>query len=1062
MSQSSAHWRGLGRTAAADCRLAGRGLGIVPAIRAALWLAVLAILPAFAEDGPPSLGRIEEVVVYGQRTPTTVSDTAIAITAMDRAFLQDMGLQGPNELLNFIPAATRTDWDIKIRGVGRNFRGLGGDPGVGTYYNGFYSPDFGIAATEGGLYDVERVEVLRGPQGTLYGRNSVGGVINYVTSQPNREGLEANVRAILGKFATNEWYAMLSGPLTDGLAYRLTGSKRIRGPAVQGWAGSEDLENLNDQNFAAILEWSFGGNFKANLRVNDRRAYSRRNFANGGHGIAGEGPCVGAGRIESDADCDPRYRRPRDTRHYAPGFRAVHQDWVDKYGDLADNPWGAVAWTHPVTGQTYYGAYNRPGVDGESVGWPYMPSQNYRQASVASYDIGSADEPHIVGLTTGDNREAFDHRQAALTLDWSLGESLSVKYLGTFQTFDYWFNRDNSFSDGWVSDIDDTALERADNWSHELRLFWRLGSCFTATSGAYLFLESRTQWYGIRERAGQGRATNAAIYGPEGFESWVLDAIGLVNWIIPECIAADRGSGAGGDLPFNDASRDHGQYCGDPGVPYSRDFQTGDTGALYEHLNAVETESLAFYSQGDLQLTDRLSLTLGVRYSEDRRDAKEQRGGYTEIRVHDRSWLPFVLRVACDRGGDRCPVEDLAAFGGPGVTPLAALNVALGAATFTGDPDFPIEPVCDLTAKECTRPLRLRGIPIGWGQRTTGAYRQPGNLTWRVNFNWEPNPDTLIYFGATSGYRAGGFNLGRADGRTAIDTNGDGQPDVRVLEQFDDERLIAYEVGYKGAHLDGRLRLNLAAYYYDYENYQTNVSTWESESGAFSFSDLSMPDGGQLGAPAGRGAVDITANIPKAHNLGFELDGTYLATDNLSVGGTYSFTESVFDAAYTFFNDNDPRYPRDILGGDLDQDPCTLPTEISALYCVEAKGMDLPGVPKHKATLWAAYAWRLTGGTLTLHGALAYTGGYATGPLQRPWDLVPPRERLDLRLTWRESTGRWSLSGFVDNVLDKTYIRHSDMNDRRTGYGANWPQRVIALHPRFWGIEFSYSVGVFR
>ena len=73
-----------------------------------------------------------------------------------------------------------------------------------------------------------------------------------------------------------------------------------------------------------------------------------------------------------------------------------------------------------------------------------------------------------------------------------------------------------------------------------------------------------------------------------------------------------------------------------------------------------------------------------------------------------------------------------------------------------------------------------------------------------------------------------------------------------------------------------------------------------------------------------------------------------------------------------------------------------------------------------------------------------------------------PRERLDLRLSWRESTGRWSLFGFVGNVLDKTYIRHSDMSNRRTSYGANWPQRVIALHPRCWGIGFSYNVGVFR
>ena len=67
-----------------------------------------------------------------------------------------------------------------------------------------------------------------------------------------------------------------------------------------------------------------------------------------------------------------------------------------------------------------------------------------------------------------------------------------------------------------------------------------------------------------------------------------------------------------------------------------------------------------------------------------------------------------------------------------------------------------------------------------------------------------------------------------------------------------------------------------------------------------------------------------------------------------------------------------------------------------------------------------------------------------------------------MRLTYREATGRWAVSGFVDNVLDKTYIRHSDMENRRTGYGANWPQRVVSLYPRYWGVEFEYSMGAYR
>ena len=97
---------------------------------------VLFSFGAVAADDESSNRRIEEVVVTAEKVESTVSDTSISITAIGTEMLEDMGIQNANEFVNYIPATTRDDYDIRIRGVGRNFRALGGDPGGATYYNG--------------------------------------------------------------------------------------------------------------------------------------------------------------------------------------------------------------------------------------------------------------------------------------------------------------------------------------------------------------------------------------------------------------------------------------------------------------------------------------------------------------------------------------------------------------------------------------------------------------------------------------------------------------------------------------------------------------------------------------------------------------------------------------------------------------------------------------------------------------------------------------------------------------------------------------------------------------
>ena len=197
--------------------------------------------------------------------------------------------------------------------------------------------------------------MLRGPQGTLYGRNSIGGVVNYVTNPANHDEFEAQVRWVGGQYNTSEGYAVLSGPINDTLAYRLNMSKRTSDGRIEGMGDSEDMEAANDANFALTLDWKISDTMSLNFRANDRESEAPRNFGNGGHGILSEGPCINANvlKITSLDQCDPQYRVSRDTNYYARGLRAVE----------ADDPAAKYPFRHPVTGETQWAAYKRPGVD---------------------------------------------------------------------------------------------------------------------------------------------------------------------------------------------------------------------------------------------------------------------------------------------------------------------------------------------------------------------------------------------------------------------------------------------------------------------------------------------------------------------------------------------------------------------------------------------------------------------------------------------------------------------------------------------------------------------------
>jgi iron complex outermembrane receptor protein len=215
---------------------------------------------AHAQDAAPrEANTLEEVVVTAQKRSQSVQDVSIALTAMTSEQRDIVGVISIQDLTDFTPGlsyATTLD-RMSLRGVGRLTNNHGSDPGIATYSDGFYTASNVEAGKRPILTD--RVEVLRGPQGTLYGRNSIGGAINIISKRPTSD-LEGEVRATIGNYDTQIFEGSLSGPITEGLRFRAAGFTGGQGRGYFRDVDSNETEgNVNDDLYVeGQLEFNIG------------------------------------------------------------------------------------------------------------------------------------------------------------------------------------------------------------------------------------------------------------------------------------------------------------------------------------------------------------------------------------------------------------------------------------------------------------------------------------------------------------------------------------------------------------------------------------------------------------------------------------------------------------------------------------------------------------------------------------------------------------------------------------------------------------------------------------
>jgi iron complex outermembrane receptor protein len=165
---------------------------------------------------------IGELVVVAEKREQNLQDVPVAISAFTAQQRENIGINTIQDITNFTPGLSySTTLDrASIRGVGRLTNNLASEASVATYSDGFFTTS-AVEAGKDTLF-VDRVEVLRGPQGTLYGRNSIGGAINVISKRPTKD-LYAEARVMVDNYAQQLYEGAFSAPFSDQLRFRVAG-----------------------------------------------------------------------------------------------------------------------------------------------------------------------------------------------------------------------------------------------------------------------------------------------------------------------------------------------------------------------------------------------------------------------------------------------------------------------------------------------------------------------------------------------------------------------------------------------------------------------------------------------------------------------------------------------------------------------------------------------------------------------------------------------------------------------------------------------------------------------
>lgn len=673
------------------------------AISAAALMASSALAtPAFAQQaqGGAQEDRDDNVIIVtATRRAQDVQDIPIAVTAVTPEQLEKQGVVNVQNITQVSPSFSTSNAQIasgsvvlRIRGVGTTSNNIGFESAVGIFVDGAYQSRPGVALGE--FVDVERVEVLRGPQGTLFGRNTSAGALNITTNRPDLSEFGGFANATYGNFDLMNVQGAINAPIVeDTLAVRLTGAYRERDGYVDVIDGNGNQIGESNTIDQFLVRGQLGYESEGGVRGRLIFDYTES-----------ENQCCAAIEVLANTN-----------------FETAVQN---------------------------VGGPNRAGMA------TVLPA-------TSPFDVGAA-QGAVDRLTATASRLPLSNaEQWGVTgeLEFPIGENADLIFIGSYRDFSSSENYDSSFSGLDVFDVDrlDTDIE---TFTAELRL---QGEAF----------DGRFNWL-----VG-GYYSDEQISSEQDFslgDDYDLQIAGLFG-------------GAFGPAPIGLLT---GAISGTPISP---------AGTTSTNQYAQSSESWSIFTHNSFDITDSLTLTLGLRYSDEQKN-----GGFQQLASNNPACLTLL-------GG----VPTIA-----GIAGAANVGSVLGTGCFA----FTAPAIgSDAIAFPLPRPF---DVPFS-----------DSELIYTGKVTYQFAAPITAYASFTHGYKSGGINLD-------ITANAGGADPTFLSEEVD-----AYEIGVKGKFLDDAVTINMAAFYEDFSDFQvleftgaqfTTFNVDSAKSSGFELESVIRPD----------------------------------------------------------------------------------------------------------------------------------------------------------------------------------------------------------------------------